>query len=283
MRQRCIITADDFGFSPGVNGAIEQAARSGAIDAASVMVNMPYATAAIAAIVGGLTPPALSLGLHFCLTSGKSVAPRESVPLLVDEDGMFRHGFVGLWRLLAGRNGMEARRQIQAELAAQFAELDRLLASHGLTCSHLDSHQHVHVIGGIFEPVALESLKRKLRLRIPYESFGSLGRIWERWRHWVPGGVAKRAVLNWHLGGAWPEIGYFGVLDTGRMDDAALQAIFRTVAKKPLDRRFEINVHPSLGDGGEATCCSREDAAFHKSPWRRREWETLIRCCVPSQ
>ena len=40
---KLIVTADDLGFSPSVNGAIIEANKNGVLTAASLMVNMPFA------------------------------------------------------------------------------------------------------------------------------------------------------------------------------------------------------------------------------------------------
>ena len=98
---RVILNADDLGYSPDVNWAILHAASIGTLTAASLMVNMPFAEDAVMSVRESL--PNFSLGLHFCLTSGRAVAPQEKIPLLVDSNGCFRHGFLGLWRLLSSK------------------------------------------------------------------------------------------------------------------------------------------------------------------------------------
>ena len=68
---KLIVTADDFGFSPSVNGAVIEAHKNGILTASSLMVNMPFAEQAVEQVSNEV--PKLGLGLHICLTSGKPV------------------------------------------------------------------------------------------------------------------------------------------------------------------------------------------------------------------
>lgn len=62
-----IVTADDFGMSPGINRGIVQAHRDGILSSASLLVNRPASGEAAAL---GRACPALSLGLHLELNPG---------------------------------------------------------------------------------------------------------------------------------------------------------------------------------------------------------------------
>ena len=265
-----IITADDFGFSPSVNEAVLRAAEFGTLEAASLMTNMPFAEEAVAAMKQ--RAPHLSLGLHFALTSGTACAPQEEVFLLVDGDGFFRHGFGGLLKLLRGKNAVEVKRQIQQEFTAQLAEADRLGREHGVEFDRLDSHQHVHVLPGIFEALFDEAKQRHWTLRIPRERFGGFGRFARRCFSWGPVGLLKREILNRFL----PTIegpDYFGILDTGKMDAVAWREILAV-----LNRPAEVNIHPSLEPGADEAAwrCSNGDRVFHRSAWRRREFDAIV-------
>jgi len=59
--KRLIVTADDFGMSPGINRGIVQAHRGGILTSASLLVNRPASEEAAAA---GRACPGLSVGLH---------------------------------------------------------------------------------------------------------------------------------------------------------------------------------------------------------------------------
>src|ERR1041385_1104025 len=59
--KRLIVTADDFGMSPGINRGIVEAHRNGILTSASLLVNRPASEEAAATV---RDHPALSVGLH---------------------------------------------------------------------------------------------------------------------------------------------------------------------------------------------------------------------------
>lgn len=279
--KRLIINADDLGFSPAVNQAVLAGACRGTITAASLMVNMPFAEAAAEAVRDRC--PDLSLALHFCLTTGRPVAEPESISLLVDRRGVFRHGFLGLWRSLRSGKHREAfREQVRTEFRAQADRMERLAEHFGLRFDHLDSHQHVHVLPGLLELFRDEAQRRGLALRIPRERFGGVMRLLRRFPAWFPQGLLKRAILNGHLRGASQEIGYFGILESGNIGENALEEIIRAIGRSgPGVDLFEVNVHPSIGEaaqpehGTDSVEAGPADRTFHASPRRRREFDAL--------
>src|SRR5262245_29846521 len=79
-----IVNADDFGFSPGVNAAVDEMAAAGAVSSTSIMVNMPCVgdIERVAAV-----NPRLGIGLHVNLSQGRPVSAPETVPSLFDTSG----------------------------------------------------------------------------------------------------------------------------------------------------------------------------------------------------
>ncbi|MCL2304623.1 MAG: ChbG/HpnK family deacetylase [Planctomycetaceae bacterium] len=269
-----ILNADDLGYSPAVNRAILHAASAGTLTAASLMVNMPFAEEAVKAVRKSV--PNLSLGLHFCLTSGRAVAPTEQIPLLVDSDGRFRHGFPGLWRLLCSPQKGEALEQIRIEFFAQRERMDQFASEHDLRFDHLDSHQHVHVFPEVFDILEEEAQKRNFTLRVPREFLGSGKRILRRFFAWFPSGLLKKGILDYHLRKRTQTVGYYGILETGKMDLGAFCWIFETLTSGKV---YEINVHPSEGPLPQefrSEDSSSGDIEFHRSPWRKREYAALL-------
>ena len=268
-----ILNADDMGYSPAVNRAILHAASDGILTAASLMVNMPYVEEAVKSVRESL--PHLSLGLHFCLTSGQAVASAKRISLLIDSQGCFRHGFLGLWRLLNSPQKNDVIEQIRIEFHAQLERMDHYVREYGLRFDHLDSHQHVHVFTEIFNILEGESHKRNVVLRVPREHFGTRKRTFHRFFSWLPSGLVKKWILDHHLRQRKQTVGYFGVLDTGKMERQSLIHILETIAHKPAEETFEINIHPS--EQGICTSDSNScDVKFHRSPWRRREYDALL-------
>src|SRR5713101_3047096 len=85
MQRRLIVSADDFGMSPGVNAGVLRAHGEGILTETSLMVN---GNAAIEAVALALRTPTLGVGLHLVLVQGRPTLPPERIPGLVDEAGM---------------------------------------------------------------------------------------------------------------------------------------------------------------------------------------------------
>ena len=269
-----ILNADDLGFSSSVNRAILLATSNGTLTAASLMVNMPFAEEAVKAIHESCAD--LSLGLHFCLTSGRSVAGAGQVPLLVNSNSCFRHGFLGIWRLLCSQWKKEVLEQIRIEFLTQLERMDLFASRYSLQFDHLDSHQHIHVFPDVFDMMEGEAQKRNLVLRIPRERLGPSKRVLYRFFTWFPSGLLKKGILDYHLRKRVQAVGYYGILDTGKMDQRALHSIFETLVP---GKTYEINIHPSEElpvQGFRSEDSSAGDIEFHRSPWRQREYAALL-------
>lgn len=140
-----IIHADDFGLAPGINRAIEEGLETGALHSASILLGGAHAEAALA---WAASHPEFDFGVHLNLTQGRPVLAEERVPSLVDKDGRFFPLGSLLARLALGR--VEPQ-EIVAEWRAQIA----VTRGAGVRISHLDSHQHVHLIPKIFRGAAV--------------------------------------------------------------------------------------------------------------------------------
>jgi len=106
----CVVNADDFGMSRGINHGILEAHQRGIVTSTSLIVNMPFS---LEAAILGRTVPEMSVGLHVNLT-GESADPAAAVSDFVD------------YRL---------------ELEQQLRCFRRLM---GCLPTHLDAHQNVH-------------------------------------------------------------------------------------------------------------------------------------------
>ncbi|MDR3233488.1 MAG: ChbG/HpnK family deacetylase [Planctomycetaceae bacterium] len=273
------ITADDIGFSLSRNRAVIDAAVFGTVTAASLMVNMPEAENACRLVQQEI--PQLGIGLHFTLTSGRPVSPPPQIPLLVDEDGMFRSGFLSLALSLSKNAGQcPLFDQITIEFEAQRQRLDELAKRYSLRINHLDSHQHIHAIPPIGSLLEKTAHSRNLSLRLPREPYHS-------WRRMIPQGTflpvghIKKMILDFCTRNARTQelTFYFGVLNSGKMNSKAWQRILEIVRRHP-DVPCEVNVHPGKASpqeaAGEPLCCSKDDRKFHCSIWRRRELDVLL-------
>ena len=142
---RLIVHADDFGLSEAVNRAVIAAHENGIVTAASLMAGGDAFEHAVAL---AKDHPTLDVGVHLTLTEQHPTAPAADVPSLVGPDGKFApHAFQFAKRYLRGDIALT---HVRAELDAQI----RRVVDHGLVPSHLDGHQHVHVLPGIARIVA---------------------------------------------------------------------------------------------------------------------------------
>jgi hopanoid biosynthesis associated protein HpnK len=160
MRQ-LIVTGDDFGLAQPVNEAIEIAHRDGILSAASLMMG---GAATADAVERARSLPRLRVGLHVVLIEGRPVLPPAAVPDLVAAAGEFRNqrvasGFRFFFR-------PRVRRQIEAEIRAQFEAFRKT----GLVLDHANAHNHMHlhptVLGILLEVGREFGLDA---VRVPYE------------------------------------------------------------------------------------------------------------------
>jgi len=158
MRRRLIVSADDFGLSPGVNAGIIRAHRDGILTDASLMVN---GAAVDEAVELARATPTLSVGLHLVLVQGHATTPPSAIPKLVDAAGMFRTNPVAVGFRYFFTPGIQA--ELEREICAQ---LEKYLRT-GVPLSHVDGHLNIHMhptVLGILLRVAERYGIRALRL-----------------------------------------------------------------------------------------------------------------------
>lgn len=295
--KQLIINADDLGMCRGANRGVLRAHQEGVVTSASLMVNLPALDDAVQQVVA--VCPNLGVGLHLNLTCGRPIATESDVPLLVDRDGRFRPGFLQLWRrrAVSGSRG-ELAQQIAAELRAQFDRAASALAAIGRTLDHVNGHQHIHTIPGVWDTV--------LELTEEF-GIGTVRLSRERWRL-GRGGPALASVLprgnllkqqllahvtRKNLNGdavhslqrrVRPEWNLIGILDSGRLDERTLLARLQAL---PVGVT-ELLIHPSqAGLDDNFAELSRSDRDFQREPWRERELAALcssaVRRCIDEQ
>ena len=135
-----IINADDFGLDETVNIGIIQGHTAGAITSTSIM---PSGKAFAHAITLAAANPQLGIGVHLTLVGEKPVCNPKIVPSLVDEDGFLPAQYPQF--LLHYLFGDIQLADIRRELTAQVQKV----ADSGIHITHLDSHQHLHIMPGI--------------------------------------------------------------------------------------------------------------------------------------
>lgn len=167
--KRLVVTADDFGLSAEVNEAVERAHREGILTAASLMVAGPAAADAVAR---ARRLPSLRVGLHLVLVEGRPALPPEHLPDLVGPDGAFRADMAALGATIFFKPA--ARRQVRAEIAAQF----RAYQATGLPLDHVNAHKHYHLHPTIASALLAIGPDFGMRaLRVPVEPATVLARV----------------------------------------------------------------------------------------------------------
>ncbi|MCU7614263.1 ChbG/HpnK family deacetylase [Chryseobacterium sp. GMJ5] len=137
MKNKIIINADDLGLSPGVNEAIYRAHNQGFLTHASLMANADFFEDAVDTIVSKCKN--LNVGLHINLTCCKSLSKDNHI---ADKHGILSNTFI---KLLFLHKNKKVLQSIENEIEAQ---LDRL-KSNNIHISHIDGHEHIHIIPSI--------------------------------------------------------------------------------------------------------------------------------------
>jgi len=140
-----LVTADDFGLTEGVNRAVARAHREGIVTSTSLLaVGRAYSSAV--ALARGT--PSLAVGVHLAAVGeDPPLLPPDEVPSLVDSEGRFPMAYQTFVRRAAlGRVDMhDVRREFRAQV-------ERVVGD-GLTVTHLDTHQHLHLWPAVAEVV----------------------------------------------------------------------------------------------------------------------------------
>ena len=162
--KQLIVNADDFGLHPLINAGIIKGHQEGFITSTSLMPSAPCWQEAVRLAKEN---PRLGIGVHLTLVGGvSSVLPKEQVSSLLDDDGLFLPDYVAFAKRYY--SGAVKKAELEAELRAQF---ERALSC-GVNITHIDSHQHTHVLPGINSLVLkLSNEYNIIRVRIPKEGY----------------------------------------------------------------------------------------------------------------
>lgn len=179
MSKYLIVNADDYGLCPEISIGIIDAYQKGIVTGTSVVPNGRY-------FQEGLEPlkqSRIATGIHLTFVGGEKPLTKP-VDGLVDEKGRYRHDYRRLIpQIMVNRYDRDGLRK---ELLAQAA----LLLDSGLTISHVDAHQHLHLLPGIrsilFEITQRFHIKwiripRSRRRTIPGVTLNILG-LWLKYR-----------------------------------------------------------------------------------------------------
>ncbi len=264
-----ILTADDFGRSPEINAAVIRAHREGILTGASLMVT---GAACVEAVALARATPTLAVGLHLVLSAGRPALDPRDVPHLAIANGCFPDDPLRLGLRYACDRA--AQRELASEISAQFERF----ALTGLPLSHVDGHQHLHVIPPVFNMVV--SLARRygahgvrvpsddLWLALRHDRRDAAARIgWALGLGLVSGWCARRA----RAAGLRVAQRVYGVLQSGQMTSGYVLRVLQHLTVPTA----EIYFHPSLTRSGEVLGPNPDDLATLLNPAVRRAFIEL--------
>jgi hopanoid biosynthesis associated protein HpnK len=241
--ERCaVIVADDFGRSSSVNLAIAEAHDRGILSSASIMAGEKAFDEAVRI---ARCRSRLSVGLHVTLCDGKSVLPHSEVPDLVDVRGYFEKKPSRAW-IKYSRPSLQM--QLDAEINAQFEQLEKA----GIRPGHIDSHHHLHMHPRLFGTICRHASQRGIQwVRIPYEPLSLVYHARNAARgvlpfvEWAVFGLLR--IFNEskvHAYGLRTMHHTYGLSRTGQIDE---QYLFDMIAQH--DELVEIFFHPDIATG----------------------------------
>jgi len=164
--KKLIINADDFGLHEEINNGIIRCFQKGCLTSTSLMCGAPAFDHALTLLKAN---PLLGVGIHLTLVGGvPPVLPAEEVPSLVDNNGLFFSDYtVFIKKFYLGQVKKE---EIKRELDAQMLKA----VAAGVHFTHIDSHQHMHVLPGIVPIIVALCQKFKVTaVRLPQEAYFS--------------------------------------------------------------------------------------------------------------
>ena len=275
-KARLIVTADDFGRSSEINAAVIRAHHEGLLTSASLMV---AGEAAQEAVDLAKHHPSLAVGLHLTVTDGRPALPPAQVPHLVNTGGHFPSAptVCGLRYFFLPA----ARRELAAELEAQFAAF----AATGLSLSHVDGHQHMHMHPTIFRllvPLAVRNGARAVR--VPHDDL-RLANAHDRKHRWSKWAAAATFALlarnaNRRLAGTGliaPQRTY-GFYQSGQMTERYVISVLRDSDATLAEMYFHPTTGPRLDPRGpnpedlQTLLSPAVRAAVESRPWELCGW-----------
>lgn len=236
--KKLIIHADDFGLSEKVNEGIKKAFLQGALTSTSIMANAPCFEHA-AAIYHELDN--LDVGIHITLIEEKPILSPSMVASLLGNDLHFHQNASIFTQKLFLREISLA--QIRDEIEAQF----RKIIDHGIRISHIDSHQHLHILPKIRRIVIELADKYCIpSIRIPLEKI-SLNNVRYpvKFKRFLQLFIVNCFSSYGNWGSLHHSDSFFGFLFGGRLHKSNLSLILNHL---PAEGISEIMCHPGIED-----------------------------------
>ncbi len=234
--KQLIVNADDFGIHSAVNQGIIEGYEKGCIRSTSFVA---AGSAAEEAAELARMNPGLGVGIHLTLVAERPVLPPSRVPSLIGENGhLLADHTAFIRRYMLGGIRME---ELYAECEAQIL----LARKMGIHLTHIDSHQHLHVLPFVIQIILSLAKQYGLKkMRLPAEPFlftggypTSVGRYVAKCGLTACARIAESAICR--AGMSTPDF-FFGMLAGGHL----YTQHFLTILRALPDGISEIMVHP---------------------------------------
>ena len=253
-----ILNADDLGFNESINWAIQKAHLHGYLNHASLMANTAYFDHAVQKVLP--TCPKLNIGVHVNLTCAKALSGISSIA----PDGYLQWSFISL---LALKKDNTILQLIEEEIEAQILKIKSVCP----TLSHIDGHEHIHIIPSINKIIRKLAKKHQIpRIREINEPFFESLKFNYKTTPWVN-------LIKWSLlkvlslfNVTTSKVKFYSILNTCQIDARNLFPYLNHLKADTV----EVMVHPSLGfnENDQVELDSRF-ITFFKSPYRQQEFE----------
>lgn len=235
---KLIINADDFGLHSMVNDGIIQGHTKGIITSTSLLAS---GSAFDEAVLMAQQYPKLGIGVHIALVGGISpVSDPSEVPSLVTKDGVFVDNYIEFMkRIYSGHiNYSEVSKEIEAQI--------QKIVDTGLHITHIDGHQHMHILPTILPIVIEKSLAHHIKaMRVPNEKINFLNGVHNPVRILGRTGlsaVASQAMPIARRNGLRFNQYFWGMINGGQLTETALIEILKKVSN--YGGIHEIMTHP---------------------------------------
>ncbi len=233
MVKKLIINADDLGFSLGVNQAILKANSEGFLSHASLMANTEYFEDAVKNVIPNAKN--LQIGVHVNLSCAKALFSDN----ILTEKGILKNTFVSL---LFKNKSKKVLNSIEKEVELQILKIK----NSGIEISHIDGHEHVHVIPSINNIVKKLAKKHGIpRIREINEG------LFESWKFNGKtasiSNVIKLLLLKFlsAFNGNSGKIGFYSMMNTCEINGDNL---FNFLKNSKTYETVEIMLHPALAN-----------------------------------
>ncbi len=224
MTRSLIVNADDFGLCREISKGIIKAYSEGIVTATSVVVNGRYFKEGIPL----LKDSGIDAGVHLTFTGGERPVSGV-VPGLVDGSGLFLKSYREVIpRIVLGRFDRNA---LEKELSEQIV----ILRDNHISVSHIDSHQHLHLLPGVRNMVIRLARKFEIKwIRVPRSKGTGMKGLGID----VLGRALKSKLRVQGIGFTGR---FIGLENGGHMDEARLSTLLKNIDSNGIT---ELMVHP---------------------------------------